>query len=410
MNRTQQACRRVDQGTTARIEALDVLRGVALLGILVMNVQAFAMPYAAYLNPSAWGRLEGIDLAAWLISHLLADQKMMAIFSMLFGAGIVLFAERAEAAGRPTAMLHYRRNAWLLFFGAAHAYLVWYGDILFTYAVCGMLLYPCRKMSPWSLLTSGVAMLAVTSALFLFFGWSMSFWSEADLLAFQAEWQPPVEQLQSEIERYRSGWWQQMPHRAELAFEAQTFTLLVWGLWRAAGMMLIGMGLYRLGVLTGLARPRVYLTLVGMGLVLGLPLVAYGVAWNFANDWGPLSMFYGFQFNYWGSVLVALGWVGGVMLVLRTQAWLGLRRRLAAVGRMAFSLYILQSVLMSLIFYGHGLGMFGHIERSGQMLVVLGIWLLQLWLAPLWLRHFRHGPLEWLWRSLTRGQRQPWRH
>nr|WP_244964754.1 DUF418 domain-containing protein [Halomonas kenyensis] len=170
------------------------------------------------------------------------------------------------------------------------------------------------------------------------------------------------------------------------------------------------MGLYRLGVLTGLARPRVYLTLVGMGLVLGLPLVAYGVAWNFANDWGPLSMFYGFQFNYWGSVLVALGWVGGVMLVLRTQAWLGLRRRLAAVGRMAFSLYILQSVLMSLIFYGHGLGMFGHIERSGQMLVVLGIWLLQLWLAPLWLRHFRHGPLEWLWRSLTRGQRQPWRH
>nr|WP_255762923.1 DUF418 domain-containing protein [Halomonas desiderata] len=169
------------------------------------------------------------------------------------------------------------------------------------------------------------------------------------------------------------------------------------------------MALFRWGILTGQASRRTYLSLLAVALLLGVPMILYGVHWNFANDWGPRSMFVGTQFNYWGSVLVAFGWVSVVMLLLRANVMGRLRLRLAAVGRTALSQYILQSVICSLIFYGHGLGMFGHIERSGQMLVVLGIWLLQLWLAPLWLRHFRYGPLEWLWRSLTRGQRQPWR-
>jgi uncharacterized protein len=392
-----------------RIEALDVLRGVALLGILVMNVQAFAMPQAAYMNPTAWGRLEGVDLAAWLVSHLLADQKMMALFSMLFGAGIVLFTERAEAAGRPVGSLHFRRQGWLLLFGVVHAYLIWYGDILFTYAVCGMLLYPCRRLSPAIQLILGLTLLSVASAIFLFLDGTMSMWPEAERLALQAEWHPPVEQLQIEIARYRSGWFEQFPYRAELAFEVQAFTLLVWGLWRAAGLMLIGMALYRLGVLSGQAGRRTYVAMLGAALTLGLPVVAYGIYWNFANGWGPSSLFVGTQFNYWGSVLVSLGWVACVMLALK-EAWLpGLTRKLAAVGRTAFSQYILQSVLCSLIFQGYGLGWFGRVERSEQLGIVLAIWLLQLWLAALWLRHFQYGPLEWLWRSLTYRRAQPFR-
>jgi uncharacterized protein len=410
MNRTRQACRRADQGTTARIESLDVLRGVALLGILVMNVQAFAMPQAAYLNPTAWGRLEGIDLAVWLTGHVLADQKMMALFAMLFGAGIVLSAERAEAGGKRAWPLHSRRHVWLMLFGIAHAYLIWYGDILFTFAVCALALFPLRNLAPSRQLALGVVLIAVTSLLFLVFDATVPAWSEEDRQTFMAEWQPSAAQLAGEVERYRSGWWQQFPQRAEMAFEMQTFTLVIWGLWRSAGLMLIGMALFRWGVLTGRASRRTYLSLLAVALLLGVPMILYGVHWNFANDWGPRSMFVGTQFNYWGSVLVAFGWVSVVMLLLRANAMKRLRLRLAAVGRTALSQYILQSVICSLIFYGHGLGMFGHIERSGQMLVVLGIWLLQLWLAPLWLRHFRHGPLEWLWRSLTRGQRQPWRH
>ncbi len=384
-----------------------MLRGVALLGILLMNVQAFSMPYAAYMNPTAWGRLEGIDLAAWLFAHLATDQKMMAIFSMLFGAGIVLFSERAEARGESPWRLHLRRNVWLLCFGLAHAYLLWYGDILFLYGICALALYPCRHLRPSRLFALGLASLALASLLFLYLGGALTQWPEAQRLALESAWQPSPERLAAEVERYRGGWLEQLPHRAALAFEAQTSTLVSWGFWRAGGMMLIGMALYRLGVLTGRADASVYWSLLGAALLLGLPLVGYGVYWNFANDWGPRSLFLGSQFNYWGSLPVSLGWVGAVMLLLRRGRPTGLRHRLAALGRMAFSQYLLQSVLCSLIFYGHGLGWFGGVERSEQLLIVVAIWFVQLWSAPLWLRHFRFGPLEWLWRSLTYRRRQP---
>ena len=130
-----------------RIDSLDVLRGVAVLGILVLNVQAFAMPWAAYFNPTAYGDLEGANLFVWVAGRMLADQKFMTIFSMLFGASIVLMTERAEACG-DARRLHYRRMGWLLVIGLLHAHLLWSGDILFLYAVCGMLVYPLRRQPP----------------------------------------------------------------------------------------------------------------------------------------------------------------------------------------------------------------------------------------------------------------------
>ena len=140
-------------GETARIDAIDILRGFALLGILVMNVQAFAMPQAAYFNPTAYGDLEGANLYVWLAGRMLADQKFMTIFSMLFGAGIVLMAGRAEARGGSAGRVHYRRMGWLLVIGLLHAHLLWYGDILFIYAVCGMVVSTrcatCRRGSWW---------------------------------------------------------------------------------------------------------------------------------------------------------------------------------------------------------------------------------------------------------------------
>ena len=135
----------------ARIDSIDVLRGFTLLGILVMNIQLFAMPDAAYSNPTAYGNLEGANLYVWIAGRLLADQKFMTVFSMLFGAGIVLMAARMEEGGA-TARVHYRRMGWLLLMGLLHAHLLWVGDILFLYAVCGMLVYPLRRQSPGLLL------------------------------------------------------------------------------------------------------------------------------------------------------------------------------------------------------------------------------------------------------------------
>ena len=124
-----------------RIASLDVLRGFAVLGILVMNIQAFAMPMAAYFNPTAYGDLSGVNFFTWLVSYLFVDQKFLSMFSLLFGAGICLFADRVEARSGRSAGLHYRRMFWLLLFGLVHAYFLWSGDILVTYALCGSVLF-----------------------------------------------------------------------------------------------------------------------------------------------------------------------------------------------------------------------------------------------------------------------------
>src|SRR5208282_481076 len=158
-------------------------------------------------------------------------------------------------------------------------------------------------------------------------------------------------------------------------------------------------------------RPQsLYWTMIIAALFVGLPLTLYGTHRDFAAGWDfRYSFFYGMQFNYWASVLMSLGWVGAMMLASKAEALLPLTRRLAAVGRMAFTNYIMHSVLCTTMFYGHGLGLFGKVERVWQFGIVLVIWIVQLIVSPIWLRHFRFGPLEWLWRSLTYWQWEPFR-
>ncbi len=394
--------------TSDRINSLDVLRGFAVLGILVMNIQIFAMPSATYLNPTVWGSLSGVDGAVWYLSHLFTDQKMMALFSMLFGAGIILFTERATAQGKSAVGYHYRRNFWLLLFGAAHAYLLWYGDVLFLYAICAFALYPLRNWRPRRLIIVGIIFLSISSIVYLLTGFALPSLPEEVLVeAIQPSWNPPAAQLAEEIAAYQGGWSQQMSNRVPVTLEMHTFVYLIWGFWRAAGMMLLGMALYKLGILSARADNRVYWRFLAVGVLLGLPIIMIGIQWNFANAWGPASMFLGSQFNYWASILVSMAYMASLILLLKHNRMSWLTQRLAAVGRMAFSNYIMHTLICGFIFYGHGLGQFGQIDRSGQIVIVFGIWILQLLVSPMWLRHFRFGPLEWLWRSLTYWRFQP---
>ncbi len=156
-----------------RIASLDVLRGVALLGILPMNIQAFSMIGAAYVNPTAYGDFHGANYWVWFSCHLLADEKFMTIFSMLFGTGIYLMTSHIEAAGKNPTALHFRRMGWLILFGVLHAYLLWYGDILVNYGLCGLLAYCYRKMAPRKLILYGLCFVAVASALFFYMAWSI---------------------------------------------------------------------------------------------------------------------------------------------------------------------------------------------------------------------------------------------
>ncbi len=398
----------VTQG--ARIDSIDVLRGFALLGILVMNIQLFAMPDAAYFNPTAYGDLQGANLNVWLGSRLLADQKFMTIFSMLFGAGIVLMTTRAEARGE-SRRVHYRRMGWLVVIGLLHAHLLWAGDILFLYGVCGMLVYPLRTKPPRRLLVLGFATIAVSSVIYLAFGASMPYWPEEAVAGFtESSWQPTQAMTDAKLASYRGGWLEQLPVRSASALVFETFVILLWGGWRAGGLMLVGMALFKMDVFSARRSRRVYGALVAAALLLGIPVEAYGVFLDFDAGWAVTwSFFQGKQFNYWPSIVVSLGYVGLVMLVCRTEALRGLTRPFAAVGQMALTNYLLHSVVCTTIFYGHGLGYYGSVDRLGQLGVVVGVWVVQLVGSPLWLRRYRFGPAEWVWRSLTYGASQPLR-
>ena len=394
-----------------RIEALDVLRGFAILGILTMNVGGFSMPSAAYMDPTAWGELSGLNLGVWVTTHLFADLKFMAIFSMLFGAGLVLMSNRRSARGEKTAGLHLRRMFWLLVFGLLHAHLLWPGDVLVWYALCGTVLFAFRNVEPRTLISLALVSWSIGSLILIAGALSFQYWPPEEAAQFIADLKPHPEVLLAEVNHYRGGWLEQMHVRLPSAIESETTIFTSWAVWRVSGLMLLGMALFKLGILTGQAESRTYRRMISAGLVVGLPLIGLGIQRNFAAAWAaPDFLFINSLLNYWGSIPAALGWVGVVMLTLRSGLALGITSRLSAVGRLAFTTYILQTVICTTIFYGHGLGLFGRIDRSGQLLVVFAVWGFQLWLSPLWLRSFRFGPLGWLWRSLVYMKVQPMRN
>ena len=395
---------------TERIVAIDVLRGFAVLGILIVNIQGFARVPSAYMNPTSGGTLEGADLWIWATIYLLADTKFMSIFSMLFGAGMAMMSDRMAKRGAPAGGLHYRRQFWLLVIGLAHAYLVWHGDILVPYALCGFILYPFRNLHPRRLLLIGACAVAFVVPLWGLAGVSIPYWPVDEQAAAAAEWAPPQEVLDAEIAAFRGGWSGQLAVRAPIALALETSAFLGLFLWRAGGLMLVGMALYKFGVLAAGRPAAFYRRVAFLGIGAGLPFAAAGIWYKLDVGFAwERAMFQGALFNYAGSVGVFLGYVGLVMLAVQA-GWLpGLQKRLAAAGRMALTNYITQSVLCSLIFYGHGLGLFERVGSPGQVAIVVAIWTLQLAWSPWWLARFRFGPLEWLWRSLSYMKWQPMR-
>jgi uncharacterized protein len=328
---------------------------------------------------------------------------------MLFGAGVVLMADRRAAAGKPAAGVHYRRMLWLLLFGAAHGWLLWYGDILFTYAVCGLWIYLLRNRKPRTLIIVGVILIAVSSAVSLFWQFTMPWWPPEQIEQMNEEWwAPPPEIVATENAAYRGSWSDQQSYRGPGTLFMQTFVLLTSMIWRCGGLMLIGMALHKIGYLSAERDDASYWRLIGFGLVVGVPMVIAGVVYREATGWDVRTAFMGgSQFNYWGSIPIALAWLAAVMLVCRHGLLPRLTARLADVGRMALSAYLLQTVICTTIFYGHGLGLYGTVERTGQLAITVAVWAFLLVFCSWWLARFRFGPFEWLWRSLTYLKLQP---
>jgi len=387
---------------TERIVSIDLLRGLAVLGILIMNIQHFSMPAAAYVNPTAYGDLTGLNKWVWILSHILASGKFMSIFSMLFGAGVLIFARRTELIGLSSAALHYRRMGWLLLFGMLHGYLLWSGDILVAYSLCGMLVFLFRNQQPAILIRIAFAFFLVPILLDMFFVWSMPGWPREVVQSTIESWKPGAKIIEHYLDVYRSGWLEQMELRIPGTIFMQTRHFIMQPFWRVMAMMLLGMALYKWQVLSCMRSTSFYIKMALTGLACGYFLSGLGVVLNFRNHWSmEFSMFLGSQFNYVGSVGVALGYTALAMLMSRSGAFKGMKNLFQDVGRMAFTNYILMTIFSTLIFYGHGAGLYGSVERKFQLVIVIAIWILILIFSSLWLKRFKFGPLERLWRSLT---------
>ncbi|WP_240325495.1 DUF418 domain-containing protein [Sphingomonas mesophila] len=411
----------IDTDTDQRIVSLDVVRGIAVMGILTMNIAAFALPYPAYPNPAAWGGTGPADLVSWAVNFVVFDSKMRSLFSILFGASTLLVIERATAAGGSGARAHFARMAVLLAIGLAHFYLLWWGDILALYAMCGMLVYWLRGVGVRKLVGWGLTMFLLSNAFFALVGWSAMMAGSPSLPPHAAselyEARNTLEQevgatskkIPADLELYQSDYRTIAADRIEER-TFQPFTALVGLGFETVGLMMIGMALFRVGFLTGewsSERYRKWAVLAAVGALPPLALMAW---WQWSSGFDSAIVFTAFAgLSQPFDLLLALGWAAAIILWLKSGGAPALKARVAAAGRMAFTNYLATSAVMTTIFYGYGLGLFGEVGRAALWLFVIGMWALMLaWSKP-WLERYRYGPLEWLWRSLARGRVEPMR-
>jgi uncharacterized protein len=382
-----------------RIHSLDLLRGFAVLGILIMNITSFSQISMAYMNPTIGAGLEGYNQYFHGFNYIFADTRFMSIFSMLFGAGVVLFTQRIEAKGKRVAALHYKRMFWLLLFGLIHAYFIWVGDILVTYAICGSLVFFFRKKSIRTLFIMAVILFLIPISLKFMTYYGMPADALESTFAF---FHPSAEQIASQTQAMRGSYLEQMPLRVEDAIQIQTLVFMIEMFWRASAMMLLGMILYRKGILSAEKSTAYYKKLMWVGFVPGLILSGIGLSQAYASEWNAAYvMNIGANYKFVSGLFMALGYIGLVIWCYKKGIFKKFQNRLRATGRMAFTNYIGMSVICTLLFNGHGLGLFGTLDRLQQFLIVISVWVLILIISPLVLKNYRLGPLEWLWRKLT---------
>jgi uncharacterized protein len=410
----------------ARIRYLDVLRGVALLGILPANIVLFALPLTAG-SPMQEAEAPVGDVAAYVVTHLLFDYKFITLFSLLFGVGIALMHARANAGGRPFKSIMRRRLLFLWLFGAMHAVFLWFGDILAYYAICGLAVAWTIRWQARTLLRVGLGLVAVP-AIVLLGGTVVTTLAGADaqwLAPWSAFATPPGDGFVPgsttgswkdfflafehfgpalETEVYRDGSWGRITVLRLMSWFMGAFAVWLYFVWRVVGLFLIGMALGKSGWIQRLPEtPAVAARLVSLGLLVGLPLQIAALVLE-SMPATPANQFAAELCQYVGSCGLAAAYAGWVARWTASTPTSSLQRRIEAVGRTAFSNYILQSIVCTTIFYGTGLALFGSVSRAALLAVVVGVWLLQLMASPAWLARWPMGPLEWLWRKATYGR------
>lgn len=402
-----------------RIEALDVIRGFSLLGILLLNIIAFGLVSQSYINPSLdLPDTFTIDWALWGFIEVTAEGAMRGIFSMLFGAGIILFCANKSKADQK---LFLRRNFFLLCFGIVDAYfLLWYGDILITYAVAGYILYYLRDLTAKTLLKIAVAILCF-SAVLNYLGKEVvtyskdayievnSFeqtstteekilWAEA-WEEFRVNYQPNEAEIDAEVSRRRGTYAEVFEWNAER--KNIVIYSLPFYLWDIFLMMVLGMALFKLGVIQGDRNLSFYKKLAFFSFAIGLSVNLMEL-YLFTSS--------GFDYRYsrvflssydLGRLGMTVGYISVINIFIKVDFFKVIRQKLQYVGRMALTNYILHSIICMALFTGIGFGLVNELSRANLYFIVLAIWILQTHFSALWLERYQAGPLEWLWRNMT---------
>ena len=403
-----------------RIVTLDIVRGIAVMGILAMNIVAFGLPFQAYMNPAALGPPDTADTASWALSFILIDGKMRGLFSFLFGAGILLVVQRAEAAGRNPASVHYRRMAWLLVFGLLHFYLIWFGDILTGYALIGMVAYLFRNKSVRELIGWGSGLLLVQFLIMSGMAIGITFMGQAAAApgaepGLVRQWQEMERsfgaltgpQLERILTLFRDDWLEIVRHRLTEQGDKPFTGLFAFG-WETLAYMTFGMAALKSGFLRGEWSDRSYRRTLLIGYGVGIPAYAL-LAWAYHRSGFSMPMTFTLAMTATVPFRPLMIVATAALVILLTRRRGTMVERIAAAGRAAFTNYLGTSILLTSLFYGYGFGLFGRLGRAELWLVVFAMWALMLvWSKP-WLDRFEYGPFEWLWRTLARWEVQPLR-
>lgn len=420
-----------------RIESLDVLRGAAILGILLINIVGFGLSTGGNFSNKLFSDLSSSNFIAYAAVYALFEGKMRAMFCLLFGAGILLFSiNKNNIEPKRVTLLFYLRMSWLVLFGLLHAHvLLWTGDVLFFYGLFGMIVFLLRNLKPRYMI------MAVPFVTLIWFVVGTLFYRDVREKRFafneavkiqREEGRLTVEQQQA-IVQWNDIEKTMLPNEAEAqasaanmrgsyasvaaevrpkALKAETSYLLV-EMGDNIALMLLGMALLKLGFFNGKWTSKRYRLMMIIGYAVSLPVTAYEL-WYMANYNSSITsiILHMEQTSIpWKTLLypvqricMALAHCAALMLLIRSGYLSAAVKRLQAVGQMALSNYIMQTVLCSLFFFGYGLGFYNKLELHQLYYVVATILIVQLIFSPLWLKHFKFGPVEWLWRTLTYKQ------
>lgn len=418
--------------TNERIKSLDVMRGIVLLGILLMNINGFGLANA-YGDPTVAGGSEGLNLYTWITANLFFEGTMRGLFSLLFGVGMFILIKRSQdrEAGITGPDIYFRRLMWLLFFGLVHGYLLlWTGEILYDYALMGFLVYSFKNMAPKKLILIALFLVSIgTLWNFVDYRSTIKLTENVTLAEGRKTAGLPLSEDQqgaldtwSKIEKkkspsfikeynekMRSGYFTVVKHLAPKNMESDTIWFYKWDVWDILSMMLIGIAFFKLNILTAKRSYKFYGLMMAAGYAVGLGINYYELQTVLKGNFSLLAFSKSEVTYYLGRLAVSIGHIGAIMLLVKAPVLMWLKRRLAAVGQMALTNYIMHSIICMIVFTGVGFGLFGKLQRYELLYVVFSIWIFQLIVSPVWLKYFEFGPLEWLWRRLSYLQKPAFR-